>query len=599
MTARRAGGRRAVRRRALAAAGAAVAALAAPAVARATTYSVAAGGGTCGGGDETCESLSAASGAVASGDSVLVAPGIYAEAPAFPVAGVTITGSTAGAGVIVTGTITFAGSGATPSVLEKVVVAPSAIGAPAVGVTGSAGVAVRDAFLLSAGGPGIAIAGGGNEITRSTVLSGTTDGRAVDVQVATTPVNLVLSSSVLGGGSAGTGLSVRTGVDTPLPGSAAPATVVARHVTIAGAADAVALDASSAVGLLATAAGNISATVTDSILHGATPRATNPGLVLVAAPNSASLTLTRTDRATPDGQLFVNPGRRNYHLRADAPLIDKGQLTPGDSATDVDGQPRETGAASDLGADEFINTPPSAAIAVTTPNPRANQPVGFDASGSVDREAGVGGGIVEYRWTFGDGTTETTSAPAVSHTYGDSGVVAVGLVVVDRQGAASAAATAGVTIFDGSAPMVTVAFPRSGQRLRIFTTRTRTVTRDGRRRTRTTRTRNRVGFAGTARDPSGVATVYMTLQRLSSAKRTSASRCSWLDPRRGLVRRACDRPILIRARLRASRWAYLVARGIRLGAGRYRVSVYGSDRAGAFGNTAPTRDRVVRFAIGR
>jgi len=588
-------GRRA--RRALAAAAAAAAALAAPAAAQAATYSVAVGGGTCGGEDTTCESLNAAAGAVAPGDAVQVAPGTYDEAPTFAVPGVTISGTGTAADVIVTGTITFAGSGPTASVLERLVVAPTAVGAPAVGVTGSAGVAVRDAFLISAAGAGMAIAGGtGNEIARSVLLSGAAGGRAVDVQVNTTPVNLVLSSSILAGGDQGTGLSVRTGVNTSLPGTAAPATVIARHVTIAGSATAIALDASAAAAApLGRPVGSISATVTDSIVHGAAPTAANSGLLGLSPPNSATVAFTRTDRTTPGEQLFVNPGRRNYHLRADAPVIDKGQVTPGDSPTDVDGQPREAGAASDLGADEFVNTPPTAAIAITTPTPRSNQPVTLDASGSTDREAGSGGGIVQYRWNFGDGTGETTSSPTVTHTYRESGTAVVQLVVVDRQGAASAVATAPIRVFDGSAPAVTVSRPRPNQSIRLVTRTRRTVTRNGVRRAVTTRKRTRIRFRGAARDPSGVAAVYLSVQRLTPR----GARCAWLHPRRGVLRRACDRPLLFRVAVRNGRWAYNVARRIRLAAGTYRVSAYGTDRNGAFGNTAATRNRIVLFKLVR
>jgi hypothetical protein len=595
---------RAARRRALVAAGIAVAALAAPAAAaQARTFTVAAGGGACGGSDTSCESLNAAAGAAVSGDTVQVSPGTYSEAPTFPAAGVTITGSTAAPGVIVTGTITFSG---TPSVLEKLIVAPSSAGSPAVGVSGSAGVAVRDAFLLSSGGAGMAISSGaGNEITRSTVVSGAADGAAVDVQASGAPTGLVLSSSILSGGASGSGLSVRTGVGTLLPGSAADASIIARHVTIAGSANAIALDSSAAAGLLTSPAGNIAATVTDSIVLGATPQRTNAGLAPLLPGNTVSLAFTRTDRSTPADQLFVNAARRNLHLRSDAPAIDKGQITPGDSATDVDGQPREAGAASDLGADEFGNVPPTADFAVKTPTPRSTQPVSFDASASSDREAGFGGGIAQYQWIFGDGSTESTTTPTVSHTYKREGAVVVQLIVVDRQGASSAPAMVPLKLLDGSPPTVVITKPRSNQTIRLITTATRTVKRDGARREVRTRKRTRIGFAGTARDPSRVAAVFLTLQRLSTTKRTTsakssaakAKRCAWLDPKRGLVTSACDKPVLIRVAVRSGKWAYNIPTKIRLGAGSYRVSAYGSDGAGAFGNSAPKRSRVVRFKL--
>ena len=598
---------RARRPRALAVCAALAAALAAPAAAQAATFTVAAGGGSCGGSDTACESLVAAAAVAGSGDTVQVAPGVYDEAPTFTAPGVTITGSTTAPGVVITGTVSFTGGGATPSVLERVIVAPSAATSPAVGVSGSAGVAVRDAFLISAGGSGMAISSGaGNEITRSTVVSGAPSGAAVDVQSGGAPVSLVLSSSILSGGASGNGLSVRTGVGTLLPGTAGAATVTARHVTIAGSANGIALDASAAVGLLGAPAGSITATVTDSIVHGATPRSTNSGIPLVAAANTATLSLVRTDQTTPDAQLFVSPARRNLHLRADAPVIDKGQVTPADSATDVDGQPRVNGAASDLGADEFVNGTPTASFVVATAA-RSSRTTTFDASSSTDREGAFGGGITEYRWNFGDGTTETTTTPTVNHVYKGEGAVAVQLVVVDRQGGASPPATVGVRITDGTPPSVVITTPKPNRTFGLIATSTKTVTTGGVKRKVTTRTRARIGFGGRAKDPSGVAAVYITLQRLAkatdgkgakaSAAKKKPKSCVWLDPKRGLIVRSCDKPILIKARVRDNKWAYIVGSKIRLGAGTYRVSAYGTDGVGSFGNSAGKARRVVRFTL--
>ena len=599
------------RRRAFAAAAAVVlAALAAPAAAQAATYTVGAGGGTCGGTDTSCESLVAAAGAAGAGDTVNVNPGVYDEAPAFTAAGVTVTGSATAPGVIVTGTMTFSGSGSTPSVLQRVIVAPSSATSPAVGVTGTAGLAVRDAFLISAGGSGMAISSGaGNEITRSTVVSGAAAGAAVDVQAGGDPVGLVLSSSILSGGPSGTGLTVRTGVGTLLPGTAASASVTGRHVTIAGSANAVALNSSAAVGVLSPV-GNIEATFTDSIVHGATPRTVNAGLPPLLPANTATLGLTRTDQATADDQLFVSAARRNFHLRADAPVIDKAQVTPGDSATDVDGQPRESGAASDLGADEFVNGTPTANVVVKTPIPRSAQVTTFDASASTDREGAFGGGISEYRWNFGDGTTATTSTPTVDHVYNAEGAVAVQLIVVDRQGGVSPPAVVGVKIADGRPPSVVITTPRANRTFGLTTTTTKAVTKGGVKTKVKTRKRARIGFGGTAKDPSGVKAVYISLQRLAkattsakksaaraSAAKKKATNCTWLDPHRGLVVRNCRKPILIKAKVRGSKWAYILAKKIQLSAGSYRVSAYGTDGTGAFGNSAPARRRVVRFKL--
>lgn len=498
------------------AAAVAAAVLVAPAAAQAATYTVAAGGGPCGSGDLTCESLAVAAGAVASGDAVMVSPGTYAEPANFGVP-VTITG---GAGVGISGTITFSAAGATPSVLEKVVVVTSA--GPAVSVTGSAGVAVRDSALISAADQGMSIVNGaGNSIVRSSVYSAAAGTAAVHVQPGTAATSLTLESSVLSGGSGGegAGLRVRTGVGSlPVTGAGA-ATVTARHITVAGTAKGIVLDSSAAVGTLS-AVGNISATVSDSIVLGTNSTTNYPGLLLVPA-NTATLTFTAAnDRTSTPEALFTNPARRNYHLRDGSPAIDKA-TSPGTSPTDVDGQPRTNGPASDLGADEFYVGPPP-------PPPPA-------------------------------GT--------------------------------------GVARNDGAPPAVVITKPRANQKIKLSTTRRRTVTVDGERVTRRTTTRlRRLAIGGTAKDPSGVRGVVLTIEKLGSTS-TATTKCKWFNPSKGIVLRSCKKPPLLLAKLAANgTWTYNVdAR--KLSAGRYRIIAVGADNSGAFGNSASRGDAIRRLTL--
>ena len=600
-------------------AAATLALLAAPVAAQAATYTVAAGNGPCGAADTACESLTAAAAVAVSGDAVQVAPGTYNESPTFGAPGVTITGSTTAPGVVVTGTITFSGSGAPASVLQKLVVATTAAGAPAVNVTGTAGAALRDAFLISSGGAGVALSNGvGNEITRSTVLTGVANGNAVDIATATSPVTLALSSSILSGGASGAGLAVRTGVGLLVaPGTAGAANISAHHITIAGSANAIALDASAATSAPGgAAAGSIAATVADSIVLGNVSQKNNPGaagLPLLGGflpANTATVDLaTRNDRTSSPAALFVNASRRNFHLRADAPAIDKGLVTTADSATDVDGQPRVTGAAADLGADEFVNTPPTASIVVRTARPRANQPVLLDGTGSTDREAGFGGGIVAYQWAFGDGTTETTTTPTVLHTYKAEGSAAAQLVVVDRQGAASAPAAARIDVGDGVPPVATITKPFANQRIKLTTTTTKTVTKNGQKTKVTTRKKTKIAFAGAAKDKAGVALVVLTIEKIGAATSSTATKasqttaskaqCTWFDAKKGLLKTSCTKPKLLLAKLaKDGAWTFTPSsKTKRLSAGLYRVSVYAADSTGAFGNSAPTKDRIVRFRL--
>jgi hypothetical protein len=201
----------------------------------------------------------------------------------------------------------------------------------------------------------------------------------------------------------------------------------------------------------------------------------------------------------------------------------------------------------------------------------------------------------------------------VAHTYPKDGTVVVQLVVVDRQGAASPPAVQPVKLTDGAPPTVRISKPKANQTVSLTTKRTKTVTKDGKQRRVTTTKRTRLGFAGTARDPSGVSAVFLTLERLSIAKQKATKKtnaksaaaktkkkkkqCVWLDPKLGFVTRACDKPVLIRTGVRSGNWAYNLASAIKPRAGSYRVSAYGTDNAGAFGNSAPTRARVVRFTL--
>ena len=461
--------------------------------------------------------------------------------------------------------------------LEKLIVAAPGGGASAVAISAAGGAAIRDAVVIGADGSGLSITNGSaNELVRSTVLAAAASGRAVEMQLGTSPANLSIDSSVLSGGASGVGLFVKTGVGTLPLGGAGSANITARHVTIAGSATAISLDSSDAAGLLSPV-GNIAVTVRDAIVLGSNPAVTNPGL-LVLPPNTASLSLTRTDQTSAPEALFANPARRNYHLRADAPVIDKGQVTASDSPTDVDSQPRTSGAASDLGADEFVNSPPTAKIAMKTPSPRAGQPITLDGSESSDREAGIGGPITEYRWTFGDGVTQTTTTPTVEHAYGGPGAVVAELVVADRNGGVSAPASVSFQLANATPPTVLITKPKPSAKIALRTKQ---------------RKRAKITFSGTAKAEAGIRNVVLTIEKLGTSKKT----CTWLDKKQGLIKGVCSRPVLINAKISPGTWSYTVASSIRLTKGSYRVSVYGVDASGSFGNTAPTRSRIVRFTL--
>lgn len=429
----------------------AAAVLTLPGAAHAASYTVRSGGGACGGGDTRCGSLGAAAKAMRAGDALTISPGRYQESPRFEAPGLVIRGSKAAPGVVIEGTVTFSGASGPPSVLEKLVVRASGAGGGAVVVSGISGIYVRDASLFSAGANALTIAGAtDSRVSRSRLLAGA-------AAVAIGGGALRLDSSILSGGATagGAGIAVLTAPEYHL---VSPPSVDARHVTVAGAPIAIAI-----TGAATDAA---SAKVSDSIVLGA------------AAP---AVAFTRTDRESEPAALFVNAQTRNFRLRSGSPALDRGQITPGESTSDIDGQPRTLGKASDLGADEL----------------------------------------------------------------------------------------------DTVAPRVTITRPRGGQ----------TLAPDSRLR-----------LAGRAQDRSGVTSVVFSLEVLPRA----GSTCNWFDPVRALVNRSCSDPVLVRARLaKGGGWSFNGPRRLALPAGRYRVSVLGTDRFGVTGNTAPSARRSVTFSVRR
>ena len=78
------------------------------------------------------------------------------------------------------------------------------------------------------------------------------------------------------------------------------------------------------------------------------------------------------------------------------------------------------------------DAPPTAALVASCPNSRCS----FDASGSKDDH-----GIVSYVWTYGDGTSETTTGPKVVHRYGSTTSYTAIVTVADAAGQKSSAQT--------------------------------------------------------------------------------------------------------------------------------------------------------------
>jgi hypothetical protein len=611
------------RRRSLSIA-AAIAMLAAPAAARAATYTVKAGDGPCTApADTACGGLADAATAAASGDVFNVAPGTYGSAT-FTVGGVTIAGAPSFA---VDGTLTFSAATGGVSKLQKAGITQNTGANPGVVVTGASGLEISDAVVLGVNGDGVTFAeSAANKIERSvigTAGQATSAVRVTSADASSTVKKLTIDSSVLTGGAAG--LSVNTGNGGPLS-AAGSVDVILRHVTAAGSTNGLNLNATKAITALGGPSGSITADVTDSIVQNGTAKDHYVGLPILAPPNTVTDTYTRTLQTFDPNAVFANPADHKYRLRPGSPAIDAGGFTAGESATDLEGDARP-GPTTDQGADEFVNQPPKAVIAVKTNPQRNGQPVLFDGSGSSDRE----GAIASYQWAFGDNTTATTTTPTTTHTYKGEGAVTASLVVVDALGAPSAPATAPVKLVDGEPPAVVITRPTANQRIALTTTttKTKTVTKKGKKtkvKTKSTKPTKLV-IAGTAKDKSGVKGVLITIEKVSSvvstpkkkkatkkkatkkkkatpkakASATAGSKqCKWLDAKRGIVLRSCAKPILLLAKLGADgTWTFSVPSSLKLGAGVYRASAYGSDNSGAFGNSAAATDAMHRFTLAK
>lgn len=578
---------RSSRRRSLITVAAVLGACAAPAAAQAATYTVAAGGGPCGGADLSCESLVAAAGAVVAGDTVNVTPGTYAGAT-FATPGVTIAGTAAG--VVVNSGLVFSGNGGSPSELRRVAVAVTSGAGPAIDVTGASGLTLADALVVSQNGHGVIFsASTANTVLRSTIATG--GGASDAVRVFSDGAGdraLTIDSTIVTGGAAG--LAGRS-----TGGAAGDIQITARHLTAAGSTNGVVLDSSQA-GALLPGAGDIAMTASDSIVLNGAAVTNNPGVAGIIGANTATFTPTRTLTAGDPNTLFVNPGSRNFRLRVGSPAIDQGQITAGESATDVEGDPRSAGAAPDQGADEFVNKPPVARLAAASATVPAGRALTFTAAGSSDDV----GPIKTYQWRFGDGQTAATTTPTVTHAYANEGPVSATLVVTDALDVPSAAsAPVTVTVTDGTPPAVSIDLPKRNQSVPLVTRTTKTVKgKDGTRRKRTTTRRTRLGFGGRALDKSGVRSIVIALRQVSRAptkkkkkkatsSQTTTRKCRWLDPKKGIVVRGCDKPVQITAKYNAAdaTWTYRLPAARRLSAGTYRLSAAGVDKAGVFGNS--------------
>ena len=509
----------------------AIALLAAPAAApAATTYTVGPG--------QPYQTIEAALAKAVDGDTIHVLAGLYAEQPLTVKHAVRIEGEP---GTIVTNAstdtstplFTITSDGAALATLT----AASTAGTVVASQTG--GVAISDALIVQAvgRGPAVSLSGAGaNSLVRSSVAAADPAADAVDLQSASAgDRSLAIDSSILSGGANAASLAV-TSATSPTVLKNGNIVVNAVHATLAGAATAV---ATTVTAFPLTTPGTIKAGVDRSIVRGTV---------------ATGVTTTESDTSTAD--VFVNAPAKNFHLRADArsDIDNGGPAVAGESATDVDGQPRVVGAQSDLGADEFVNQAPIARLA-TPAAVRTPGATTFDASASSDPEAATGGGIAGYHFDFGDGTSLDSPAPVVTHAYARPGSYSATVTATDAQGLTGApSAPVQAAVVDGIVPTARIISPRNNRSLRLLTKRHR---------------RAPIRFTGSASDDTSVAAVGLTLQRLGTKRLTK-----------------------IKVSVRQGIWSYKVSKKLKLRRGRYELKAYAVDAAGNVSKAARVRFRL-------
>jgi PKD repeat protein len=489
-----------------------------------------------------------------------------------------------------------------------------AVGTPAIASTGTGGTRLADVIAASFTGPAVIFsASDANVVLRSTLLAAeASSDRSDAVQLLSANAGarkLVVDSSILVGGAKSAGVLVRsTGA------SAGASTLDLRHATITGAAKGVELDANGARGPgslpgPAAPAGSITARAASSIVHPASSarRYQTADAGLLTSTNAVTLTFSDSDApagtaadgatvtmgnatSTPDAQLFA----KGYTLRQDAPVIDKGgPVEAGESAKDVNGDPRQAGAATDKGADEFVNQAPKAAFELAPTSVKQDQLVGYASTSSDPEEVSkAGGGIVEYQWDFGDGTREASANPATLHKYAQVGTYTVTLVVKDRGGAVSAPATKTVTVVDGILPAASVTAPADGATLKLNPKK-----KKGARKAPKPR---RLTVTGKATDASGVAKVEVALyatQRSEKGKRLKKGECFFYSGRL-FVKKDCTKEIWIPLAVTGDGWRLKTLGGVRVPQGRYEIRVRATDAAGNLSTQFTVKDRsLVRFTV--
>jgi len=132
---------------------------------------------------------------------------------------------------------------------------------------------------------------------------------------------------------------------------------------------------------------------------------------------------------------FADQTTENYHLKKSSPCIDAG-TSVGAPDTDIDGDLRPQGEGFDIGADEYLVTPPAADFTVSRATGFAPLTIQY-----TDQSAGI---ITSWEWDFGDGNVSTEQNPV--HTYMNAGDYTVMLTVAGPGGSDSETKTSFISV---------------------------------------------------------------------------------------------------------------------------------------------------------
>jgi PKD repeat protein len=322
--------------------------------------------------------------------------------------------------------------------------------------------------------------------------------------------------------------------------------------------------------------------------------AANDAAIEFTGANLADAVAGTADEDPPDADgaaLFWNPGALQFLLRRTASdAIDKGASEG--TGTDIYGEPRKAGAATDLGADEYVNARPVVAVKGSKAEPAPGEKVTYTAN-ATDPDAAGGGGIVEYFWVFSDGRQAVTTGPSLDHTWSTEGDKTVKVAVKDNVGAISEVATLKVLVSpvkDTAPPEVTILQPKGGQKLDLRGTKPKTP---GKKRTPAQLT-----VLGGVTDATGIKQVDVSVRlvKRKKGKNPGAGRCTYLKGLKGLRTTDCDEPVWVKAARNRNVWRLRTTKGWRVPKGTYEVRARGTDIVGnVSGGDAP----VVRFTVKR